>query len=102
MSKTALASQNYELIKGHILDPDNSPLPEHLQEQFTRITSVARVLDKNPTMKHAVAIHRSKYPHIIDLMVYIVVVRESMYFFHWYTSCFSGPEMPIRQYCCTG
>jgi hypothetical protein len=70
MRNKALADQTYELIKGHILDPENSPLPDNLQEQFSRETSVAKVMDKNPTMKHAIAIHKSKYTHINTVTAY--------------------------------
>jgi len=70
MSKKALTDEKYELIKAHILDPENSPLPEHLQGQLDRIVSMAKVLDKNPRLKHAVAIHRSKFPELSDTTAY--------------------------------
>lgn len=70
MSKKALTDERYETIKAHILDPENSPLPEHLQDQLERLISMAKVLDKNPTVKHAVAIHKSKYPDISDTTAY--------------------------------
>lgn len=70
MSKKALTDERYELIKAHILDPDNSPLPEHLQEQLDRVVSMAKVLDKNPTIKHAVSIHRSKFKEVSNTTAY--------------------------------
>lgn len=44
-SKQALELQNHELILSHILDPDSSPLPVELQEQFNRVKSAAQMLD---------------------------------------------------------
>lgn len=64
MSRTALEDTKYELIKGHILDPDNSPLPEEQRELLDRVISASKVLDKNPIQKHAVLLHQQKYPNI--------------------------------------
>ena len=62
---------NYELIKAHILDPDNSPLSEKHQDMLNRIVSAAKVLDNNPNRKHAVALHLAKYPHIKRSQAYM-------------------------------
>ena len=70
MPKKALTDERYELIKAHIIDPDNSPLPEHLQKELERVVSMAKVLDKTPNVKHAVAIHRSKYPGLSETTAY--------------------------------
>jgi len=64
MSKKALSDQRYELIKAHIIDPDNSPLPDHLQGHLDRVVGMAKILDKNPTTKHAVALQCSLFPEI--------------------------------------
>lgn len=64
MSRKALEDQNYELIKSAILDPDNNPLPAHLQEPLERTVSAAKLLDKNPVQKNAVAILQAKYPNL--------------------------------------
>jgi hypothetical protein len=64
MSRTALVDTNYELIKGHILNPDESPLTIEQQQMLDRVMSVARVMDKNPMLKHAVAVHMAIYPSI--------------------------------------
>lgn len=64
MTKKALTDEKYELIKAHILNPDTSPLPEHLQEHLDRVVAMSKILDKNPVIKHAVAIHRSKFAGI--------------------------------------
>lgn len=70
MARKALTDEKYELIKAHIINPEESPLPEHLQEHLDRIVSMAKVLDKNPTIKHAVALHRSKYKDLSETTAY--------------------------------
>ncbi len=64
MSRTALESAKWEMIKAHVIDPDSSPLSPEKQEILERVISAAKVLDKNPIRKHAIAIHRFKYPSI--------------------------------------
>ncbi len=64
MSRKALEDQNYELIKSAILDPDNTPLPDYLQPVLERTISAAKLLDKNPVQKNAVAILQAKYPRL--------------------------------------
>lgn len=63
-SKVKLSDQNYEVIKQHILDPANSPLDEIQQDQLNRLLSAAKVLDKHPMKKHAIALHMAKYPEL--------------------------------------
>ena len=70
MSRTALEETNYELIKAHMIDPDNSPLPEEKKEMLDRVISASKVLDKNPVQKHAVGLHQQKYPHISRAQAY--------------------------------
>ena len=70
MSRTALEDTKYELIKGHILDPDNSPLPESQRLLLDRIISASKVLDINPIQKQAVTIHHQKYPDISRSQAY--------------------------------
>lgn len=70
MSKKALTDHKYELIKAHILDPENSPLPEHLQVEMDRVISMSKLLDKNPTVKHAVALHLSRFPDLSETTAY--------------------------------
>jgi hypothetical protein len=43
--KLPVTQQRYEVILAHILDPDNSPLPEEYREKFNRIKSAAILLD---------------------------------------------------------
>lgn len=70
MTKKALSDQNYQLIKSHILDPENSPLEPALQFQLDRLVSATKLLDKNPIKKHAVAFHRKKFPSISSATAY--------------------------------
>lgn len=44
-SKVALELQQHETILAHILDPDNSPLPANLIDQYNRVVSAAKMLD---------------------------------------------------------
>lgn len=60
-SKAALEEQSYELIRQHIIDPENSPLPEHLQVQCNRVLQIARLLDDYPNESHIINIMLAKY-----------------------------------------
>ena len=60
----SLESLNHELSKTHILDRENSTLAPELQFQLDRLISAAKLLDKNPIKKHALALHHRKYPEI--------------------------------------
>lgn len=64
MPRTAIEDENYQLIKEHILSPENSQLTVEQSGMLDRILSAARVLDKNPVSKNAVALHLKKYPEI--------------------------------------
>jgi hypothetical protein len=66
----SLESLNHKLIKAHILDPENSPLSEKHQDLLDRTISAAKLLDKNPVRKYAVALHRCKFPHISRSQAY--------------------------------
>lgn len=50
LTKKELAQQNHTSILAHILDPENSPLPAELQEQFNRVKSAAVMLDSHHPM----------------------------------------------------
>ena len=64
MARTALEDQHFELIKSHIINPEESPLNEEQQEMLDRIISAAKILDKNPLQKNAISLLNAKYPHI--------------------------------------
>ena len=57
----SLAEQRYELIQQHIIDPENSPLPAELKEQFSRVLQVARLMDDYPNESHIINIMLAKY-----------------------------------------
>lgn len=57
----ALIEQDYETIQQHIIDPENSPLPEKLKEQFNRVLQCARLLDDYPNDSHIINIMQFKY-----------------------------------------
>lgn len=44
-TKKALEEQHHELILAHILDPDNSPLPEECRDKLNRVISASKMLD---------------------------------------------------------
>jgi hypothetical protein len=68
--KKALEDVKYELIKAHVVDPSNSPLTQDDQDLCNRIMSIAKVLDKQPIQKNAVALHMAKYKHISRSQAY--------------------------------
>ena len=43
-SKAALEEQSYDLIQQHIIDPENSPLPEHLRVQCNRVLHIINIM----------------------------------------------------------
>jgi hypothetical protein len=62
--KHDLEDHRFELIKAHALDPEHSPLTETDQEIVNRVMSMAKLMDKQPIQKNAVAIHMQKYKNI--------------------------------------
>ncbi len=70
MSRKALEDTNYEMIKAHILYPDESPLPLEKRELLDRIISASKILDKNPIQKNAVSLHQQKYPDVSRSQAY--------------------------------
>jgi hypothetical protein len=70
MSRKALEDTSYEMIKAHILYPEDSPLPAEKKEMLDRIISAAKILDKNPIQKFAVELHQQKYPDISRSQAY--------------------------------
>ncbi len=57
----SLSEQRYEVIQAHILDPEHSPLPENLREQFNRVLQVARLIDDYPDDNHIINLMMTKY-----------------------------------------
>jgi hypothetical protein len=62
--KESIEEVNYELIKAHILTPDQSQLTERQQKQLERIVSAAKLLDKNPVQIQCARQLVLKYPEI--------------------------------------
>jgi hypothetical protein len=70
MSKTALEDLPSEIIKAHILDPLNSPLPTDYQNMLNRAVSLCKLLDKHPIARNAIKYHRILYPEISQSTAY--------------------------------
>ena len=70
MSYLPLIDQPAELIKAHILDPENSPLPEQYREMLNRAVSMYKTLDKHPVAKNAIKYHRTLFPQISVTVAY--------------------------------
>lgn len=56
-----LLEQHYTAIQAHILDPDNSPLPENLRPMMNRVLTAAKLLDSYPVEGHIVRLMQAKY-----------------------------------------
>lgn len=56
-----LLEQHYTAIQAHILDPDNSPLPEKLRPMMNRVLTAARLLDSYPVEGHIIRLMQAKY-----------------------------------------
>lgn len=59
--KKALEEQSFEVIRSHIIDPDNSELPVELHAQFKRVLQVSKLLDDYPNDSHIINIMLTKY-----------------------------------------
>ncbi|MCY1720169.1 hypothetical protein OU798_07435 [Prolixibacteraceae bacterium Z1-6] len=70
MARKALTDQKHELIMAHILDPEHSPLPAEHQKLLERVVSMSKLLDRYPSAKQAVALHKTKFPEISDTTAY--------------------------------
>lgn len=56
-----LLEQHYTAIQAHILDPDNSPLPEKLRPMMNRVLTAAKLLDNYPVEGHIIKLMQAKY-----------------------------------------
>ena len=70
MSDIRLEERPAEIIKAHILDPENSPLPVRYQEKLNRAVSLTKLLDKHPIARNAIKFHRTLYPEISEVTAY--------------------------------
>lgn len=60
--KKALEDTDFENIKSYLLEGNEGALPDHQRAMLDRWVSAAKLLDKNPVTKNAVAILQAKYP----------------------------------------
>lgn len=64
MNNKSIQDLDHQLVKAHFQTPEQSPLPKSKQEILNRATAAAKILDKNPVRKNAVALLRALYPEI--------------------------------------
>ena len=64
MNNKSIYDLHYLLVKAHYQTPEQSPLPKSKQEILNRAMAAAKILDKNPVRKNAVALLRALYPNI--------------------------------------
>lgn len=83
MSNISIMEQPADVIKAHILDPDNSPLPVQYQEMLNRAVSLTKILDKNPIAKNAIKLHRILYPDIAQSTAYSDLALARKLFNNW-------------------
>lgn len=83
MSDIPLDERPAEVIKAHILDPDNSPLPVRYQEMLNRAVSLTKLLDKHPIGKNALKYHRVLYPDISERTAYNDLSLARKLFNNW-------------------
>lgn len=57
----SLMEQNYTAIQEHIIDPQNSPLPEQLRPVMNRVLTAAKLLDSYPVEGHIIKLLQAKY-----------------------------------------
>ena len=64
MNNKSIYDLHYLLVKAHYQTPEQSPLPKSKQEILDRAMAAAKILEKNPVRKNAVALLRALYPNI--------------------------------------
>ena len=64
MNNKSIHDLDHQLVKAHFQCPDRSPLPKSKQEILDRALAAAKILEKNPIRKNAVALLRALYPGI--------------------------------------
>lgn len=70
MSKLELEDRKFELIKSHVLDPENSQLSQKDQELLDRWIAASKILDNYPNRRHAAALLMIKFPEITRTTAY--------------------------------
>jgi len=85
MKPKALDEYDYEEIKAAMLDPLNSSLAPIQQEKLERTVSAAKILDRYPIRKHAVAMLQAKYPGLGLTQAYADIKMAMRIFNSMYT-----------------
>lgn len=70
MSRESLEEQKYQIIKAAIIDPDNNPLPDYMRSELERVVAAAKILEKNPVQKNAVALLKARFPEASRTRLY--------------------------------
>lgn len=68
--KDKLEDRNFEAIKAYLLEGNESALPAHQRAMLDRWVAAAKLLEKSPVMKNAVAILQVKYPGLSRAQAY--------------------------------
>ena len=80
MNNKSIHDLHHLLVKAHFQTPDRSPLPKSKQEILNRARAAARILDKNPVRKNAVALLRALYPNISRATAFRdLILAESLF-----------------------
>ena len=64
MNNKSIHDLHHLLVKAHFQSPEQSPLSRSKQEILDRAMAAAKILEKNPVPKNAVALLRALYPNI--------------------------------------
>lgn len=59
--KQQLIEQSHDMILAHILNPEESPLPENQQAQLARVRTAAQLFDNYPDRTHVAKLLMEKY-----------------------------------------
>jgi hypothetical protein len=59
-----LEDSDYEMIKVHILYPDENPLSEEKKKMLDRVISASKILDKMPILPNAISLHLQQHADI--------------------------------------
>ena len=56
-----LTQLTHDQVQARIIDPEGNPLPQHLEQQFRRVMTAARLIDDDPDEDHLVSMICEKY-----------------------------------------
>jgi transcriptional antiterminator Rof (Rho-off) len=75
----SLMEQHYEVIRAHIIDPDGSPLPPKMRDEFARVLQAARLLDEYPNVTHLLAVLQSKYSVSVGTLRHDIALARELF-----------------------